>query len=52
MWKLAIAQEIKQLNDFETFRVLPKGEASPKGYKRVPYHIVYDVKFDGRRKAR
>ncbi len=49
---MAIAQEIKQLNDFETFRVLPKGEAPPKGYKRVPYHIVYDVKFDGRRKAR
>ena len=24
----------------------------PKGYSRIPYHIVYDVKWDGRRKTR
>ena len=28
------------------------GEEAPKGYSRIPYHIVYDVKWDGRRKAR
>ena len=37
--------------DFDTFRVAPNGEYLP-GYKRIPYHIVFDVKFDGRRKAR
>ena len=24
----------------------------PVGYKRIPYHIVFDVKFDGRLKSR
>ena len=29
-----------------------KGEKSPEGYIQIPYHFVYDVKFDQRRKAR
>ena len=24
----------------------------PSGYKKIPCHMIYDVKFDGRRKAR
>ena len=28
------------------------GKEAPEGYSRIPYHIVYDVKWDGRRKAR
>ena len=31
---------------------LLKGEELPDGYTRIPYHIVFGVKFDGRRKAR
>ena len=44
--------EIKQLHQYETFKVLRKGEAIPKGYKKIPYHCIYDVKYDGRRKCR
>ena len=32
--------------------MLEDGERVPPGYKLIPYHCVYDVKFDGRRKCR
>jgi len=51
-WKEAIALEIKQLNDYQTFIVVPDNQPMPRGYKRIPHHIVFDVKFDGRLKAR
>ena len=41
-----------EINDYKTFRVLQDDEPTPRGYQRIPYHIVFDVKFDGRRKAR
>ena len=44
--------EIKQLHQYETFKVLRKGEKIPEGYKQIPYHCIYDVKYDGRRKCR
>ena len=47
-----MALELNQLNDYETFQVVPDGEMVPRGYKRIPYHIVFDVKFDGRLKSR
>jgi hypothetical protein len=31
---------------------LENHEHMPPGYKRIPYHCIYDVKFDGRRKCR
>ena len=43
---------MKQINDYETFRVLENHELMPVRYKRIPYHCVFDVKFDGRRKCR
>ena len=52
LWENSIATEFKQINDYETFRVLENNEAMPPGYKRIPYHCIYDVKFDGRRKCR
>ena len=39
--------EIGQLNDFKVFKVLPDDYILPKEYKRIPYQIVFDVKFDG-----
>ena len=51
-WEKATQLEVDQIKQYETFRVLQKGEKIPPGYKRIPYHIVYDVKFDGRHKAR
>ena len=44
--------EIDQLHAHETFKVLEDHQKVPYGYKRIPYHCIYDVKFDGRRKCR
>ena len=52
LWHKAIEAELQQINDYKTFRVLEENEPIPPGYKRIPYHCVYDVKFDGRRKCR
>jgi hypothetical protein len=52
LWKEAIQCEIDQINEYKTFRVLADHEHTPPGYKRIPYHFVFDVKIDGRRKAR
>ena len=52
LWKEATDLELSSINKFKTFRVLKKGEAIPAGYKCIPYHMIYDVKFDGRRKCR
>ena len=51
-WKDAMSLELNQLKDYQTFKEIPDGQPIPKGYKRVPYHLVFDVKFDGRLKAR
>jgi len=50
-WRDAIETEIKQINQFQTFR-LPRASDDLSEYQRIPYHFVFDVKFDGRRKAR
>jgi hypothetical protein len=52
LWEEAIKTELKQLTDYETFIVLDSGEDIPKGYQKIPYHIVFDVKYDLRHKAR
>ena len=52
LWQEAIDKELKQLADYKTFRKLEPGEVLGSDYKRIPYHIVFDVKFDLRRKAR
>ena len=51
-WKKAIQDELDQINAYKTFRVLEDDDPLPKGYKRIPYHFVFDVKVDGRRKGR
>ena len=52
LWKEAMETEINQLHAHETFRTLKDDEPVPDGYKMIPYHCIYDVKFDGRRKCR
>src|SRR5688500_12608293 len=52
LWKESMKAEIDSLQEHGTFRVLGDGEYIPAGYKRIPYHCIYDVKFDGRRKCR
>jgi hypothetical protein len=45
--------ELKQLNDYYTFKVVEDGQRSmPKGHKCIPYQMVFDVKFDGHLKSR
>ena len=47
----AIDMELKQTNEYHMFREVSEHEL-PAGYKRIPYQIIFDVKFDLRRKAR
>jgi hypothetical protein len=51
LWQEAIEKELKQLNDYKTFRRRRPGETLH-DYTWIPYHCVFDVKFDGRRKCR
>ena len=51
-WQDSEDLELKQLFDYETFSDLGKGVPTPDGYKQIPCHMVYDVKWDGRHKSR
>ena len=51
-WRDAINKELAQLNEFKVFKALKREAPIPPDYKQVPYHIVFDVKFDLRHKAR
>ena len=46
LWKEAMKAEIDSINAFKTFRVLEDNEPIPPEYKCIPYHCIYDVKFD------
>jgi hypothetical protein len=52
LWITAIDKELKQIDEYDTFKVLEDGETMPEGYQLIPYHLVFDCKFDFRRKAR
>ena len=49
-WHNAITKELK--NVIVAFKLLGEGENPPVGSKEIPYHIIFDVKFDLTRKAR
>ena len=44
-------QGTREINSFGVFRKITE-EDNLKDYQKIPYHLVFDVKFDGRRKAR
>jgi hypothetical protein len=52
LWQEAIKTEFKQLTDYQTFIVLDSGEHIPTGYQKIPKHMVFDIKYDLRHKAR
>jgi hypothetical protein len=52
LWRDALKKELQQINDYRTFRLVDENEFLPDDYQRVPYHFVWDVKFDLRRKCR
>ena len=53
-WQDAVQLEMEQVNEYETF--IDKGHhtkaKTPSGYKKIRVHLVFDVKHDGRHKAR
>ena len=51
-WDQSMNLELGQLSDYKMFRVLEDHEKMPEGYKRIPYHMVFDMKFDLRKKLR
>jgi len=50
LWEEAILKELTQLDDYETFKLVENEDLSE--YQKIPYHFVFDVKFDLRHKAR
>ena len=51
-WQDSMNLETGQLNDFKVFKVVPDDHILPREYKRIPYQMIFDVKFDGRLKSR
>ena len=51
-WRDAVALEIAQLDEYQVFINLGKGHAPPPGYNKMRGHLVFDVKHDGKAKAR
>ena len=51
-WQDSEHLEVSQLYEYDTFQSLGIGAEIPEGYKKIPCHIVYDVKHDGRHKSR
>lgn len=51
-WQDSEKLEIQQLLDYSSFESLGLGAPTPEGYQKIPCHMVYDVKFDGRHKSR
>ena len=51
LWKKAIGKELGSIMEYNTFR-LPERDEDITGFQKIPYHFVFDVKHDLRRKAR
>ena len=51
-WQDSEKLEISQLMEYDTFKSLGLNAPVPEGYKKIPCHMVYDVKHDGRHKSR
>ena len=51
-WADAEKTELGQLLDYHTFLDKGKNAPVPCGYKKIRVHMVYDIKHDGRHKAR
>jgi len=51
-WQDAIALEMAQLQEHQTFTNLGRGAKPPDGHKKIRVHFVFAVKHDGRHRAR
>jgi hypothetical protein len=55
LWQDAIRKEVGALMEMETFKLIPsetKASMRQKGYQMLPLRCIFDIKQDGRRKAR
>jgi hypothetical protein len=54
LWKDAIDMEFTQIKEYQTFTDYGHHTKAviPSGYKKIRVHLVFDVKHDGRHKAR
>jgi hypothetical protein len=52
LWEEATKTELKQLTDYHTFKVIGSGESIPTDNQKIPYHMMFYVKYDLRNKAR
>jgi hypothetical protein len=52
LWQEAIKTELKLLTNYQKFIVIDSGEDIPTGYQKIPHHMVFDVNYDLRHKAR
>jgi Reverse transcriptase (RNA-dependent DNA polymerase) len=50
-WQDSMTTELRQIKEYKTFRYPKQGE-SLTDFKFIPYHFVFDIKFDGRKKSR
>ena len=49
-WQDAVKTELDSINSYNTF--VDHGTTAPAGYSKIRVHLVFDVKHDGRHKAR
>jgi hypothetical protein len=49
---IAIRTELKQFTDYHTFIILDLGEVAHNCYQKIPYNIVFQVKYDLSHKTR
>eukprot|EP00957_Ditylum_brightwellii_P199611 15216939-Ditylum_brightwellii.AAC.1 len=52
LWRDCTKVEIDKTYEYKTFESLGKGGRKPKEHTMICVHLVYDVKQDGRHKAR
>ena len=51
-WQDAVDLEHSQIDEYETFEDRGLGAKPPPDYKKIRVHLVFDMKHDGRHKAR
>lgn len=52
LWQDAVKTEMQKLHKYGVFKDLGVGVNPSPEYKKISVHMVYDVKYDGRRRAR
>jgi hypothetical protein len=53
-WAEAVKTELEQIDEYNTFQDMGHIDSTqpPQGYKKIRVHFVFDIKHDGRHKAR